>query len=857
MRVDSVSGYSVRPASSHVMKNSAPKKILGGSVLNGSSSVLCITFTGGAKNINQIASLTPENNGLGLPEAAQGGEGCVGYELTASLRHHEGKDVRSFMPYWEYNNPKGGHVFLIHTHEEFPNGIDSLPKEMPVRAFYHANPGESLEDVAKKMSLKPDELSYVIQSKPNAEGLDALSKYCILEPTSLKGEIRTWSEHSLADLKTVPYQLMKVSAHNPEYNKVKGEPHYFVYTPDLAKASKPYSYDAHGNGPFAAEIINSDEMKMIAKMITRDMNTEEFGFFNPASVLAHDRVAHPFANHIANMSARGDDEVNGLKIHIVEHNPGRNYQGTTGDPFEFLRLIGDETDAAVLKKHPQFPLLLKAQQVGIYNEDALSKRERDIVWKVLEPALRPFRDGAGSYNVIKTGIAAVKANPDNVSLGTVSYTFDEEMKSHETPNAATFLTDDFASIETKSVLNGSTPANLQLDNPKANFGRGDNGLTANKEGFTTFKYDGSNIDEIVKIRQKNAQWFTNLVYEAHEKGHDELRKVFFNQKQLSEGQNVYGFLKPMRDGDILVMGWGRPDEQKGYNITLDGFKKFLQRKDISDEQKMKFRLAVGAGKWNEDAKDFKSIKRLIKEIEELDGGKYKGLVMYVDGFFPNRLVGCAQYGMFTSRREMCGITPLECKAAGVPYGTTGSGPADYTNDSNGFLTKYSVEGKPERYGLTWENTADEIDDARCNASAEEVSEIYAKMADEHINHQRKYLAKCKKNIEEKIDWHENAEYNHGKSANKRYMDDIFEMDKGWEARSKRRMTPLMQAYGDFVEKGEEVLRQSAKSGPLKIVFAIVGAAAVVTGGYLLYQNQKSHKSNQNQSDTSKKVDKVA
>lgn len=62
-----------------------------------------------------------------------------------------------------------------------------------------------------------------------------------------------------------------------------------------------------------------------------------------------------------------------------------------------------------------------------------------------------FRDGAGTYNILKAGISAAKLNPDNISVGTVSHTFDKEMKSPETPDAAKFLTDDFAGIETKSV----------------------------------------------------------------------------------------------------------------------------------------------------------------------------------------------------------------------------------------------------------------------------------------------------------------------------------------------------------------------------------------------------------------------
>ena len=813
---------------------------------------VALSFTGAPMNVDQIFSITPENNGPGLKEGKQGGVGNVGFEVAASMRKHENVDVRSVMPFWSHNNGKGGYKFLLLPKSEFPEGVANLPGEIPQKWFYSANPGETLEQVAQKFQLSPSEISYVIQSKPNGEGPEAKSMYCILEPTSAKGEVRRMSDEVMGEIKTIPYEFFKISEHNPSYNKLKGEPHYVIWTPDLAKTAKPYSYDAWGNGPFEAEIINSDAMRAVADALAKDkFNTEEFGYFRPANVFAHDRPMHTLANHIANLSARGDDSLNGIKVHIWEHNPGFNYQGRTDDPIKFLRIVADEADLEELKKSPHFEILKKAQKYGINNADMLSPREREIAWSILEPALRPFRDAFGSYNIIKTGIAAVKANPDNFSAGTVSYTFDEEMKSPETPDAAKSL--DFASIETKSVLNGSTPANLQLDNPDAAFGRGNNGLTEQKAGFTTFKYDGTNIEEVIAAREKNARWFTNLVYEAHEKGPQELNKLFFDKSQLGEGQKVMGYLKPMQDGDMIVMGWGRPDEQKGYNITLDGFKKFLQRKDIPQEQKMKFRLVIGAGKWNEGAKDYKSIVRLMKEIEELDGGIYKGLVMYVDGFFPNRLVGCAQYGMFTSRREMCGITPLECKAAGVPYGVTKTGgPVDYTNDSNGYLTKEAVEGRPERYGLTWNNTVDEIDDARCARQGDQVSEIFAQMVEEHSNNRESYIAKCKKNIEEKIDWHNNVEYNRGKSANRRYLQDILETDKGWEARYKGKMNRLVAAFGEFREKGEEILQTSAKSRPMKVILAIVGGAAVLTGAYLLYQNRQKA-----EHEPKQKLDKAA
>lgn len=815
------------------------------------SNVVQLTFTGASKNLKQLASITPENTALGLPEAALGGEGVVGREMPASFRAHENIDARSFMPIWQHNNPKGGHKFLIFREADYPGGVTKLPDEMPAKAFYSAEPGETLEVVAKKLGLKPSELSYVVQSQPNGTGLEAKSRYCLLEPTSVKGHITRLSDEVLGQTQDVPYQLLKISANNPSYNKLKGEPHYFIYTPSLAKASKPYAYDSLGNGPFEAEIINSDGMRALAKAIHTQMNTEEFGHFNPASVVAHDRIAHTYGNHIANMSAKGMTDVDGLKVHIIAHNTGRNYQGLTSDPFKMMAVVGDAADAEVIRALPDFDILSKAMKYGINNPEYMSPRETAVAWSVVEPYLRPFRDEVSTYNILKVGISSVAQNPDNISTGTVSHTFDAEMKSQETPEAAKYLTNDYASIKTKSVLNGSTPANLALDNPDANFGRGNNGLTTQKAGFTTFKYDGSNIEEVIAAREKNARWFTKLISDAHTEGQDSLNRLFFNESQLAEGQKVIGFLKPMEEGDKLIMGWGRPDEQKAYNITLDGFKKFLERKDIPLEEKLKFRVVTGAGKWFEGAKDYQSIVRIINEIEAMDGGVFKGLVMHVDGFFPNRLVGCATYGMFTSRREMCGITPLECKIAGVPYAATRTGgPVDYTNPSNGFLTKEVVEGRPERYGLTWANSIDEIDDARCARQSEQISDIFVQMMEEQKGDRASYIAKCKKNIEEKIDWHNNAEYNGGKSANRAYLEDILETHKTWEERPKNPLKRIVGEFGKLQEKAEEVIHITAKNRPMKVILTVVGALAVLSGAYYIYHNRKT-------AEAKALVDKVA
>lgn len=821
--------------------------------------IVQLSFTG--KNIWQVASITPENNGLGLPETSQGGEGVVGYELPESLKKHEKVkvkmsdgtvketpvDARSFMPFWEHNNPKGGYKFLIHKgikREQLapPKVIDKnnqpLYDSMPAKMFYSADLGEDIESVAKKFGVPLDEISYVIQSKPNGTGPNALSKYCILEPTSIEGQVTRLSESVLGETENVPYRLFKISSINPSYNKLKFAPNYFIYTPQLARASKPYSYDCWGNVPFEAEIVNSDGMRALAETIHSRMNTAEFDHYNPANVLCHDRIANTYGNHLANMSASGKSYVDGVKAHIVDHNTGRNYQGATNDPFKYQVVVGDASDAEAMRNLPEFDILKKAKEYGIDSE-ALTPRERQIAHAVIDPYLDNFRDGAGTYNILKAGISAAKLNPDNISVGTVSHTFDKEMKSPETPDAAKFLTADFAGIETKSVGNGVTPANMRFNEQMAPWGRGGNGLTKESAGFTPFEYDGTNIKDVVNAKEKNARWLTNLIWQAGEKGQDALNELFFNKGQIGDGHNVMGYLSPIKDGEILVFGFGRPDEQKGFPISTKGYLEFLKNKDIPQETKLKVKLLLGAGPWNKLDDDYKDIVADMKEIQNLDGGIYKHNFMYIDGFTPNRITGCCHYGLFTSRREMYGITPIECKIAGTPYGSTKTGgPVDYTNPSNGFLTKEAVELRPEHYGLTWANSKREIDQARVNAQAPQVADILKEMIDEYTNHKDVYLAKSKKNIEELVDWHNNSEYNLGLSANRRYLDVILETDKGWEARNTNQMQRIVGKFGEYKEELETMMEKT-KSKPVKVVLAVaVGVLAVAGGVYMYVSNHK-------------------
>lgn len=805
----------------------------------------------GHRNIHQIAEFTPECTGTGLPEMAQGGEGVVGFELGESLNKYEkvngrAVDDRKFFPIWNHANPKGGHKFLIH------KGIktEDLPDVMPANAFISGEIGQTKEDVARNLKINPEYVDYVVQSKPNGDKPYSLSKYNIIEPTGAKGVVEFPSSAKLGEVEKVPYQIFKLSEHNPSYVKFANKGHnYFIYTSEWARTAKPYSYDCFGNSSFDAEIVNSNGMRALVKTLAVQMNSDEFGYYKPASFIAHDRPASTFMLHLANLSAKGFKEVNGMKVHKVEHNPSFDYQGRTYNPFQMISVVGNPEDIQKLRKHPQFSVIQKAVAHGGLNSPELSEREKFIAKSVIEPYIERFKDYFGGYNITKIPIAGVKSNPQNFSLGSVSWHFDREMKSLETPDAAKGLTADYASIETKPVANGVTIANLHFDERDAQFGRGDNGLSLlkNTKKFTPFKYDGSNIEVVLAAKEKNARWLTKLMWEAGEKGQKELNKLFFNKEQIQSGQKVMGYLSPLKEGEIIIFGLGRPDTQKGFPISTGSALHFFKRKDIPKEMKLKVKFLFGAGKWDEGHPHYKAIEKDWKEICELDGGIYKHNFAFIDGFTPNRLNACTHFGSYTSEYEMFGITPIEAKAAASPSSVTATGGfLDYTKDEvNGFTTKDVVMGKPEKYGLTYADSPQKLQKARIEHQIPQVSDNYKRMIELYSYDHEGYIEMCRKNIEEKVDWHNNKAYNKGKSANRRYLDDIFESGRGWGGRFKGRMTKLVGTWGEMKD-GLESAVKNTKSRPARFVLGCALAMFTIGSGiysYIIYDNIKSSKTN--------------
>lgn len=749
---------------------------------------------------------------------------------------------------------------------------------------------EKYKDELAKAIEKDKQLSIEAKAKFDAEGSKSAFQPIHENENAIQSKINNEIKEKLA---TEEVQKRIETTYNEKINSeafknklkstIKAAPEvpernaaYFIHTKDLAKFDTAYgsgdkgysAYGAYGtSGSFpsgnnptetkhlvSTNVAYADNNRALIEIMPK-LNTKEHGFYNPANWWLHDRPAFITMNAIADASHFGNTYYNGLKVHGTFHNPGRDYQGAESNPFEFFKMVARPEDIETLKKHSQLEKLKKIEARWGKEWDKAPLAEKNFANQILRPFMANFLDDyvdtandVRTFNISMTPIAGTNINPRNMSGGTVSVNYGKEMKSLETPDIAQFLTTKLAATKTIDITNGSTPANLRLDDPTATFCQGNNinGLTELKEGFTTYKYDPklNNLDEVLNAKKSNTKWLLNSLGDAFEKGGPQgITKMFFTDKQVSENNaSIIGHLSKYEDGDMLFMGWGRPDPQKGYPSTFQAFLDFLKDPKIDSEVKKHTKLLVGAGVWENDARDYTWVQDIIRQIGELDGGIYKGNACYVNGFFPNRLVGCATYTIFSSRFEPCGITPLESFASGTPVISTKTGGApDFITETRGYLTKNAYLRNPESLkidpaklaGKKAEEIGNIIDAERMFANASELKEcIIAATSDYNLKPEEgkltKYGEMVKDAITQKIDWHENAAYNGGKTANERYMTEVFEVDKGIEGRNFEKLKRLVGEFGTAVEDGAKKLRNKWTK---TIIGTGIAIAAIGTAAY--------------------------
>jgi len=866
--------------------------------LNGMSAIH-LSFKGNPNKFpNQIAAAATESNYLGGIYCA-GGLGDVAEALPDSigLKAEEtiGKkiDMRTFLPYYTMDDNLG-RIYVMRAESvkkaqnlkegEFLTRKDDF---ILVDQNYKLKEGErfvvitQLKDTQKVQKyhfLKETDLSGTVERMSDSKMEMEQVPYRVFEVDTMgKRQDRMYLIHT--------------------YEHGKGKSAYGVYRNHAKQA--PKGTTAYGGGTTAygagstayggggttayGAAANNAERRMYYNVSKTDdmfytefmrayeqltiegkMNTEAHGKFNPQNHMLHDRFCYSVLTDAVQMAKKGDKNYQGARFVEIMHNPGAAYQGKYANPLDFFRIVATSDDLAKLKANEHYA---KVQEIANKIDQAKATEEECTqLYKFFKPYFKKFMDSEGLFNMTMLAVRMTDENPSNSNVGNVSRNYGKETRNFDTTDIAKGLTQALIDIKDKTidVVNGERQANMKPDKMGEFFGTGSLNEVL-KTKYKPFKTTDS-PDAILKAKMENKKTVIETVAEATKKlstDSDAVAKVFFSdskiqaiRKQAEKNEPnlklTLGGLSEYQKGDLLFTTWGRPDAQKGLPITLEAFENMLKDESIPLETRKHCKLIMGAGGGNDafsgNNQEWVAIKEAIERIGniEVNGQKgiFKGNALYVNGLFPNRIANCVDLGIFTSRFEPCGITPFESYATGTPVISinTGGAPDFIRPGKTGFLTKSPFMLNPEKLGLAANVSDEELDKARKANSAKEVAEqikAYLEPLKDGTweTKQKEYIKNC---VAEKIEWHNNSEYNGGKSALEIYLKDKFrtsDNDIPMEYKSDMRGEFDNTAFKKSVRsKGKGFFKSKAGKWTLGIG---AGIAAIVA---LSYANKKGNSS---------------
>lgn len=778
-----------------------------------------ISFKGNpSKKPHQIAAYATESNYLGGIYKA-GGLGDVAEALPEAVAKHgksvTGKniDIRTFLPYYSFDNNEG----LIYVAKKGADEKIAKGEDLKI--------AEDFFLTHQNYQLKEGEKFTLITEGKNGKA----SRYFFLEDVG-SGSVNRIAKDSL-EMEKVPYKIFEVKTngarqdgmyliHTPEaasgksaygintkYNNVSGGSTAYggrtatKVTGSTAYGAKnvPNGLSRMFSGNAANDMFYTEQIRAMEKTLEA-MDVSKFKNFNPQNIILHDRFAAVLLTDAMEHSKQGHPYWNGIKFVDIFHNPGRGYQGCFGNPLDFFRIVANDADVERLKASPNYEKVKNiAEKIG---KGTAKPEECEQIYKFFEPYFKEYIDSEGTFNMTKIALAATENNPELVSSGHVSKNFGREAADFATEDIAKGLTGDFKKLDEHiiSVTNGAKPANMATEAQAGFFGTGKlNEIFKNvndSRKYTPFAKTDS-PQKIFEAKAANKKNLINIIAEATEKSStdaDSIAKVFFSQDKINAIRNgqqdlklTLGGLSKFGQNDLLFVSWGRPDPQKGLKTTARAFRMFLEDETIPLETRKNCKLLFGAGGGNDawravngvEPLEWVGIQEEMKKIAEIEVAGKKGIfknnALYVNGLFPNRLANCADLAVLTSRYEPCGITPFESYATGTPVLSikTGGAPDFVVEGKTGFLTKDPFMLSTEKLGLTKGVSAEILDEARVENSARQVKtklkEYLEPLKDGSFEaKQKSFIENC---FGEKIEWHNNASYNKGKSALEIYLKD--------------------------------------------------------------------------------------
>lgn len=823
MKISAVSAYQTYP----LKNNISIRQLQANKTTNVYKPMASISFEGNPKKKpHQFAAFATESNYLGGRYVA-GGLGDVADALPEQMVLHSeniiGKkaDGRTFFPYYSYENSEGKiYVLKKESAKKVTNG-EKLKRS------------EDFKLVDQNYKLQEGEDFALITFSKDGEQVDRWFK---MKDLGLSGQVERMAKETF-EMEKVPYRIFEIDTRGERKDRL-----YIIHTPEMAKGKTAYGvyslhrdtttngtsaygssaygssaygastaygggmvtgkigedFDIQYQGREAGDMFFTEQIRAMEEALEK-MDTDQHDNFNPQNILLHDRFAYVMLSDAAEKMAKGEEYWQGIRYAEIFHNIGRALQGAYINPIDFFKVIATRQDMENLKSNEKFETIkILSDKIA---KGSATPEECTQVYLFFKPYLEQFIDTEGTFNMTMIPVAMTKEYAQNSVPGNVSKYFGKETRDITTEDIAKGLTAPLKSIEaeTVDVVNGTKPANMETYKQNGFFGTGTlNSIFAdinNPRHYIPYTTTDT-PEQVYNAKKTNKENLINIIAEASTRlseDKDAVAKVFFNETKMNaiRGEDkdlplTLGSLSAYND-DILMISWGRPDPQKGLITTIRSFINVLKDDSIPLETRKKLKLILGAGGGDDAFRaghpEWEAIQNAMKEIAEIeiDGQKgiFKDNALYINGLFPKRIANCADVADLTSRYEPCGITPLECFAAGTPVISiaTGGAPDFITDGETGFLTEDPFMLSAAALGLTAAAGHEALDKARVERSAKQVAKKIKQYLEPLAsgNFEEKQKGFIERTMKEKVEWHNNDKYNKGRSALDIYAKDKMRM----------------------------------------------------------------------------------
>ncbi len=441
-----------------------------------------------------------------------------------------------------------------------------------------------------------------------------------------------------------------------EAYKVKGKPHFMIYTDITAQMPSPYKKSIITNGKISTENVahatnskNKGEYGKFSKALVELLPRMEKAGLNPEHLLLNDAQTAYIPEFIAQKAMQNEEYYKDTSLSFVQHCLDEGYQQKT-DMETLFNIFATNNMYTTVKADPEY------QMAKLYDKINNTTRATN---KYFYPLVSPFVGDDNRASASMIPISYAMNNYINHVSG-VSEMYAQDCMNN--PNVAKGLTKNLKELNKKGkfsgILNGFNNNDINPEIPigfpvykevtKDNLGNIHN-------PFLTFSKDMS-AEEIIKIKKQNA---SNLIKRL-QKGID-----FKYSIAHARGKGITGYLDKKWADKIdsgedvtLFVSWGRADEQKGMDNVLEAFSRFAKTPEGKNSI-----LIAGGELQNQSAQ-----KAINEKLNKMSTDKdLIGRFAYMDGFAPNAVLASASdASIFPSRWAPCELTDLEA----MKYGST-------------------------------------------------------------------------------------------------------------------------------------------------------------------------------------------